>query len=129
VSSDQDTGTQLLVDHIDAWNAHDLDGLMELFAEDCTFDASGGSGVHGERFVGKPAVRAAFASVFDQMPDANWGGGQHYTLGTDNHVSTWTLTGTFADGTRVEVDGCDFLTVRDGLIVRKNSFRKQRIAR
>lgn len=122
----EDAGDRLLVEHIDAWNAHDLERLMALFADDCMFDASGGSGVHGQRFEGRRAVREAFASVFDRMPDAHWGEGQHYTLGADHYVSTWTLTGTLADGSRIEVDGCDFLTVRDGLITRKHSFRKQR---
>jgi hypothetical protein len=41
-------------------------------------------------------------------------------------VSEWRLTGTFRDGARIDVLGCDFLTVRDGLVVRKSSFRKQR---
>ncbi len=126
LTGDQKSTTRLLVDHINAWNAHDLDGLMALFADDCVFDASGGSEVHGQRFVGRQAVRDAFAAVFERMPDAHWGTGEHYNLGNDHHVSTWTLTGTFADGSRMEVDGCDFLTVRDGLITRKHSFRKQR---
>jgi ketosteroid isomerase-like protein len=41
-------------------------------------------------------------------------------------VSEWTLTGTLSDGRRLEVNGCDFLTVRDGKILKKNSYRKQR---
>ncbi|MFV1962964.1 MAG: nuclear transport factor 2 family protein [Acidimicrobiia bacterium] len=54
--------TRLLVGHIDAWNAHDLDRLMALFADDCVFDASGGSSVHGQRFEGRGAVRDAARS-------------------------------------------------------------------
>lgn len=122
----EDAGNRLLVEHIDAWNAHDLDRLMELFADDCVFDASGGTSVHGQRFDGRGPVRDAFASVFDRMPDAHWGDGQHYTLGPDHYVSMWKLTGTLSDGSWLEVDGCDFLTVEDGLITRKHSFRKQR---
>jgi hypothetical protein len=30
------------------------------------------------------------------------------------------------DGRRLEVNGCDFLPGRDGKIVNKNSYRKQR---
>ena len=37
-----------------------------------------------------------------------------------------TFTGTRADGTRVEVHGCDLFTLRDGKIVLKNSYRKNR---
>jgi ketosteroid isomerase-like protein len=41
-------------------------------------------------------------------------------------VSEWTFTGTRADGTRVEVHGCDLFTFRDGKIALKNSYRKNR---
>ena len=122
----EDAGNRLLVEHIDAWNAHDLDRLMALFADDCVFDASGGSRINGQLCEGRGAVRDAFASVFDRMPDAHWGDGQHYTLGPDHYVSLWKLTGTLSNGSRLEVDGCDFLTAEEGLITRKHSFRKQR---
>jgi steroid delta-isomerase-like uncharacterized protein len=126
LTDNEDTLTALLVEHTDAWNAHDLDRLMDLFTDDCVFDASGGSQVHGERFEGRTAVSEAFLAVFDAMPDANWGGGRHYTLSASYCVSEWTLTGTLTDGSRIEVDGCDFLTIKDGQITRKNSYRKQR---
>jgi len=47
-------------------------------------------------------------------------------IDTGYGVSEWHLTGTLPDGSRLDVLGCDFLTVSAGLIVRKNSFRKQR---
>lgn len=126
LADNEDTLTTLLIEHTDAWNAHDLDRLMNLFADDCVFDASGGMQVQGERFEGKAAVREAFRAVFTRMPDAHWGGGRHYTLGANYGVSEWTLTGTLVSGSRIEVDGCDFLTVKDGRITRKSSYRKQR---
>ncbi|MDO8365030.1 MAG: nuclear transport factor 2 family protein [Actinomycetota bacterium] len=117
---------RLLVEHTEAWNSHDLDRLMSLFADDCVFDASGGPEVHGARFEGRDAVRAAFAGVFESMPDSNWGGAVHSVVSEDYGVSEWRLAGTLSDGHRVDVLGCDFLTVRGDKIVRKNSFRKQR---
>ena len=122
----RDELTKLLVEHIDAWNDHDLDRLMSLFSDDCVFEASGGSEVQGQRFEGKASVRDAFAGVFDRIPDAHWGGGRHYLITEDYCVSEWTLTGTLSDGSRIEVNGCDFLTVRAGQITKKNAFRKQR---
>ena len=123
---DSDDLERLLVEHTDAWNSHDIERLMSLFADDCVFEASGGPEFFGRRFEGKVAVRAAFADVFDSMPDANWGGGRHHVLSDSYGVSEWRLTATMADGGRLDVLGCDFLTVRDGKIVRKSSFRKQR---
>lgn len=117
---------ELLVRHIEAWNRHDLEGLMELFADDCVFESSGGPEVCGTRYEGHPKVEQAFADVFSSMPDAHWGGGRHHVMSPDYAVSEWTLTGTLSDGRRLEVNGCDFLTVRDGKILKKNSYRKQR---
>jgi hypothetical protein len=36
----------------------------------------------------------------------------------------WLLTGTRPDGTRVEVQGCDFYSFRDGLVVREDAYWK-----
>jgi hypothetical protein len=39
-------------------------------------------------------------------------------------MSKWTLTGTTREGTRREVNGCDFYTFRDGKVIRKDSYWK-----
>lgn len=110
----------------DAWNRHDVDGLMTFMARDCVFQASAGPDVDGTRHEGWDQVRKGFAEVFAAFPDAHWGGARHFIAG-DRGVSEWTFTGTrAADGKRVEVTGCDVFTFRDGKIVVKNSYRKQR---
>ena len=76
---DRDEMKRLLIEHTDAWNSHDVDRLIALFADDCVFEASAGPEFDGRRFEGRAQVRAAFADVFDSMPDANWGDGR---LGT-----------------------------------------------
>lgn len=119
---------RLLIEHTDAWNSHDIERLMSLFADDCVFEASGGPEPCGRRFAGRAEVTDVFAAVFASMPDANWGDGRHSVLSDDDGVSEWRLTGTMADGSPLDVFGCDFITARDGKIVRKNSFRKQRSA-
>jgi len=109
----------------EAWNRHDLDALMSMMTNDCVFEASGGRMVNGERHEGPGAVRAAYAAVFEQYPDAHWGNARHFVAG-DRGVSEWTFSGTSADGKRVEVNGCDLLTIRDGKVAVKNSYRKNR---
>ena len=126
VSTTDEALLDILISHTDAWNRHDLDALMTLFADDCVFEASGGDEVGGARYEGKREVREAFAAVLESMPDAEWGDGRHYRLAPGYGVSEWTLTGTMSDGRRIEVNGCDFLTFRDGKIIKKNSYRKQR---
>lgn len=108
-----------------AWNRHDVDAVMSMMTADCVFAASAGDAVNGERHEGQSAVRAAFASVLAQYPDAHWGGARHFVVG-DRGVSEWTFTGTGREGGRIEVNGCDLFTFQGGKIVIKNSFRKNR---
>jgi ketosteroid isomerase-like protein len=115
-----------LADLFDAFNRHDIDGIMRHFAEDCVFNAIGGPDVHGTRFQGRDAIAAAFSGVWKAMPDAHWAHRGHFVHG-DRAVSEWTFSGTNADGTRVEADGCDLFTLgEDDRIVLKQAFRKNR---
>ena len=109
----------------DAFNRHDADAVVSFMTEDCVFEAYAGPDICGARYIGRGAVRAAFADVFATFPDAQWGDARHFIQG-DRGVSEWTFTGTRADGTRVEVHGCDVFTFRDGKIALKNSYRKNR---
>ena len=109
----------------DAWNRHDVDALMSFMTDDCVFEASAGPDVCGTRFEGRAAVRAGYADVWATFHDAHWGNAQHFVCG-DRGVSEWTFTGTRADGTWVEVHGCDLFRFRGGKIALKNSYRKNR---
>lgn len=109
----------------DAWNDHDVDALMSFMTEDCVFEASAGPELYGARYIGPSAVRTSFSEVWATYPDAHWGNARHFVQGTRG-VSEWTFTGTRADGTRVEVQGCDLFTFRGGRIALKNSYRKNR---
>ena len=116
---------EVLQDFADAWNRHDVDALMSFMTDDCVFEASAGPDECGTRYVGPEAVRAAFAEVWTTFPDAHWGSARHFVTG-ERGVSEWTFTGTRAEGTRVEVHGCDLFTFRGGKIALKNSYRKNR---
>ena len=109
----------------DAFNRHDIDGVMRFFAEDCVFNAVGGPEVYGTRIEGVAAIAEAFSGVWKAMPDAEWGNHSHFVA--DNRgVSEWTFSGTAADGSRIEAEGCDLFTFDNGKIVRKQAFRKNR---
>ena len=118
--------TEFLQAFADAWNRHDADALMAFMTEDRVFETPAGPDVCGTRYAGREAVRAGFADVWANFPDAHWGNARHFVCG-DRGVSEWTFTGTRVDGTRVEVHGCDLFTFRDGKIALKNSYRKNHL--
>jgi ketosteroid isomerase-like protein len=107
----------------DAFNAHDLDAIMEFFAEHCSLDMPRGPDPWGRRLTGKATVRAGLAARFEGLPDVHYGDDRHWVSG-DFGVSEWLLTGTTRDGQHVRVRGCDHWEFRGGKIVRKDSYWK-----
>ena len=81
--------------------------------------------VVGEALDGEEAVRKAFESAWLTIPDAQWCNPRIWVKG-DQGVMESTFTGTAADGARIEANMVDLLVFRDGKILRKNAFRKQR---
>lgn len=114
-----------LADLFDAFNRHDVAGIMAFFDENCVFDTVAGPEVHGTRIEGSDAIAKAFEGVWTSMPDARWDHRDHLVQG-DRAVSEWTFSGTAADGSRIEAQGADLFRLKDGQIVHKQALRKQR---
>ena len=114
-----------LTELCEAFNAHDLDRIMAFFSDDCVLEMPRGSKPWGSRFEGKRNVREALATRFEGLPDVHYGNDEHFVdSAADTGISKWTLTGTTRDGTRKEVQGCDFYTFRNGKVIRKDSTGK-----
>ncbi len=107
----------------EAFNAHDLDAIMEFFAEDCSLDMPRGPEPWGQRFTGKASVREGLATRFAGLPDVHYSDGRHWVSG-DFGVSEWLLTGTTGDGQKLRVRGCDHWEFRGDKVVRKDSYWK-----
>ena len=122
---DHDEAIRMLEAVTAAFDRHDLDAIMEHIADDAVFDGPRGTDPWGTRFVGRAAIREAFAARFTGIPDVRYKDDVHFVDG-DRGVSEWTLSGTTTDGQRIEVRGCDLWTFRDGRIVKKDSFWKIR---
>lgn len=121
-----DVTVQMLERFGDAWNRHDVDAIMTFMDEACAFETTAGPEPCGKRYEGREHVRQAFARVFAMFPDARFGDARHFVAG-ERGLSEWRFTGT-RDGVKVEVDGCDVFTFRNGKIAVKSSYFKQRTA-
>ena len=116
-----------LKDFADAWNRHDIEDLMSFMTDDCVFQFSTGPDMDGVRHEGHQKVREAYQLILSTFPAGRWGDDSHFVAG-DRGASEWTFTATGPDGKPIEVRGCDIFTFRDGKILVKNSFRKNRVA-
>jgi len=111
------------------FNQHNSDTVVNCMTRDCVFETAAGAEAYGSRFVGGDAVGAAFDAVWLRLPDVKWDAVLH-AISADgaSAVTTWTFKATNPDRSRVEVEGCDLFTLRDGLVASKRAFRKDRPA-
>ncbi|MEO0382671.1 MAG: nuclear transport factor 2 family protein [Pseudomonadota bacterium] len=107
-----------------AWNAHDVETLVDCMTDDGVFYGSVGPQPDGASSRGISALRAGFSAVWEMFPDAAWNDINHILAG-DRAVTEWRFTGTRSDGTSVDVRGTDIFTLRGGKIAVKDTFRKQ----
>ncbi|MDR3041779.1 MAG: nuclear transport factor 2 family protein, partial [Acinetobacter pittii] len=110
-----------------AWNKHDVEQLMDCMHPDCCFETVAGDEVYGTRIQGHEAVRQAFENTFKSFPDAQWLNGKHW-LSEDAlyGVSETTFTASTPEGGKIEANMVDVFTFKDGKILVKNAFRKNR---
>ena len=123
---DRDARLAALRDIAAGFDTHDLDRIMQHFADDAVFESPRGPERWGTRYEGTSAIRDAFANRFAGIPDVRYQQDDHFVDG-DRGASEWTLSGMTADGQRIEVRGCDLWTFRDGAVVKKDSFWKIRV--
>jgi ketosteroid isomerase-like protein len=113
-----------------AWNAHDLDAIMAMHAEDMAFQLH----VEGFEEAASPeAVRGQFAFIFERWPDIHFET-VRLTVAGELVVHEFVITGTLAgpwplareravpDGRRIAFAGVDVLPCRDGRVVRKDTY-------
>jgi ketosteroid isomerase-like protein len=108
---------------VDAFNTHDLDAVMRFFTDDCVLEMPRGPDPWGRRLQGREAVRVGLAGRFVGIPDVHYGEDRHWVSG-NRGCSEWLLTGTTAQGERIEVRGCDLFEFRGDKIARKDSYWK-----
>lgn len=118
--------TRELVDSVgDAFNANDIDAVMTHFAKHATFDHAIGPDEHGVRFEGAESIRGVFAGLFDRVENVHWETLDCAISGNKAYCA-YRRTATHKDGTQETCLSVDILTYRDGLIVHKDTYYKQR---
>ena len=104
---------RLLDEYRAAWLAHDIDGVVALVGDDVVYENL----TSGVRIKGADAFREHVVETHERWPDFTFDEHAFYVAG-DTGVSEWTARVTSSDGRRLEWDGVDIVTCRDGRVVR-----------
>jgi uncharacterized protein YceH (UPF0502 family) len=100
----------------EAWNRHDLDGIVAHHAPAMVFQNYNA----GERAEGN-AVRAHIGGIFENWPDLRFTGRTLY-VGDDFVVQEWTAHATHPSGKELTWEGVDLFPFRNGKILRKDVY-------
>ena len=108
----------------DAYNRHDVEGIVRHFAEDSSWLLSRGVPPEGGRARGIDEIRAMAHKRFRTIPDMYWHIRSHW-VGGNRGCSEWTVTGTETNGNKINWLGCDIWELNDdGKVVTKDTYWK-----
>ena len=118
--------TRELVDAVgDAFNANNIEAVMQYFAPNATFDHAVGPDMHGARFEGAEVIRGVLSGLFDKVESVHWETLDCVLTDTKAYCE-YRRTARHKDGTTEDYLSVDILTFQDGLIVHKDTYYKQR---
>lgn len=106
----------------EAFNRHDVAGMMQLMSEDCVFENTYPP-PDGARYDGKERVRQFWEEFFRQSPQAHIQIEDIFGFG-ERVVMRWTYQWEESGGAKGHVRGVDLFRVRGGLITEKLSYVK-----
>ena len=118
--------TRKLVDAVgNAFNANDIDAVMQYFAPNAIFDHAVGADEHGVRFEGADVIRNVFSGLFEKVENVHWETLACGIVGNKAYCE-YRRTAKHKDGSSEGYLSVDILTFKDGLIVNTDTYHKQR---
>jgi ketosteroid isomerase-like protein len=105
----------------EAFNRHDVDGVMAAMTEDCVFEDTSPA-PDGARYQGQATVRAYWERFFKANPDARFDAEDMFASG-DRAVVRWVYR-KMRDGRPWHLRGVDVFRVRDGKVAEKLAYVK-----
>lgn len=117
-----EAGVRTVLDFNDAFNRHDVAGMMQLMSDDCIFENTAPA-PDGTVFSGKEAVTKFWQDFFRESPSAHIDIEEIFGLGF-HCVMRWKYGWVDADGNKGHVRGVDIFKLKDGLICEKLSYVK-----
>jgi ketosteroid isomerase-like protein len=117
-----ESAMRLVLEFNEAFNRHDVDGMMKLMSDDCVFENTDPA-PDGTTYSGKEAVTQFWQNFFQESPQAHidieevFGAGSHC-------IMRWKYSWVDSAGQRGHVRGVDIFREKEGLLSEKFSYVK-----
>lgn len=117
-----ESATRVVLSFNEAFNRHDVRGMMELMSEDCVFENTAPA-PDGTMYKGKEDVTQFWLEFFRESPQAHIEIEEIFGMGF-RCVMRWRYEWVDAAGEEGHVRGVDIFKLKDGLISEKLSYVK-----
>ncbi len=117
-----ESGVRVVIAFNDAFNRHDVAGMMQLVSNDCVFEEPQPP-PDGTVFSGKNAISQYWQSFFARSPQAHIKIEETFGYGL-RCVMRWRYDWVDESGNSGHVRGVDLFRVQNGLIIEKLSYMK-----
>jgi hypothetical protein len=117
-----ESAIRVVLEFNEAFNRHDVGGMMRLMSDDCVFENTAPA-PDGTVYSGKAAVTQFWQDFFGDSPHAHIDVEEIFGLGM-RCVMRWKYSWIDAAGAKGHVRGVDIFLVKNGLISEKLSYVK-----
>ncbi len=113
---------RLVLEFNEAFNRHDVDGMMKLMGEDCVFENTEPA-PDGTTYSGKEAVTKFWQEFFRESPHAHIDIEEIFSAGS-HCIMRWKYSWVDSAGQKGHVRGVDIFREKEGLLSEKFSYVK-----
>jgi len=117
-----EAGVRVVLDFNEAFNRHDVAGMMKLMSDDCVFENTAPA-PDGTVYAGQEAVTQFWQDFFRGSPNAHIDIEEIFGLGF-HCIMRWKYSWVDVEGGKGHVRGVDIFKLNDGLICEKLSYVK-----
>ncbi|MBE0670239.1 MAG: nuclear transport factor 2 family protein [Anaerolineales bacterium] len=117
-----ESAPRLVLEFNEAFNRHDVEGMMRLMSDNCIFENTAPS-PDGTVYSGKEAVTQFWQDFFRESPHAHIDIEEIFGMGL-RCVMRWKYSWVDENGKQGHVRGVDIFQVKDGYIFEKLSYVK-----
>jgi predicted SnoaL-like aldol condensation-catalyzing enzyme len=117
-----ESSMRVVLDFNEAFNHHDVAGMMQLTSDDCVFETTAPA-PDGAKYTGKEAVTRFWHDFFHESPHAHIDIEEIFGLGM-RCIMRWRYDWVDVAGKQGHVRGVDIFQVKNGCITEKFSYVK-----
>ncbi|TFG79963.1 MAG: nuclear transport factor 2 family protein [Spirochaetales bacterium] len=118
-----ESGLRVVIEYIERFNRHDVEGMMRLVSDDCVFE-NALPVLDGGALTGKDAIRVYLTGLIDEAPEIRIDVEELFGMGM-RCVLRWNRFWTGSAGENARLRGVDIFKVANGLIREQLSYVKK----